>query len=65
MGEKIVEKKQQVTTNIFAHRAEVVIALSGPTTNFFLPPAAAREIARHLIHAAEIAEQQMDAEEGR
>ena len=60
MAKEITEQKKSISTNIFAHKGEVIVVINIPTSNLFLPPAAAREIASHLINAAEVAEQQMD-----
>ena len=46
------------------HKGEVLVLFDCPVTDIALPPEAARNLAKQLIENAELAEQQMDAEQG-
>jgi hypothetical protein len=52
----------KLSTSVLAQKGEVVVVWTRPITNWFMAPATAREIAQVLINVAEVAEQQMDAE---
>ena len=53
---------ESIHTTLVAHKGEVMVVFSVPVTNLSFPPQAARDLAQQLIHCAEAAEQQMDAE---
>jgi len=55
---------EQVTIALVAHAGEVLVVFTQPMQNLALPPQAARDLAKMMIERAEIAEQQMDAENG-
>ena len=59
-----MKESEPVTVSMVAHAGEVLVIFPKELTSLTLAPQCARDLARWLIERAEIAEQQMDAENG-